>query len=162
MKAVLARTQDEPHGFIGGLPGRSETVAKRSGLKQAFHCSPPVRAFSEENVRDDLKSFEKQLGGKPWPKWIWVGLGAPKQELWIEAAARERPTVCFLGVGAAFDFLSGAKPRAPRWMQHSGLEWAFRLATEPKRLGSRYVTTNSKFIAAVLLSDELKKTPGGS
>ena len=158
MKALLARTQDQAHGFIGGLPGRSEKVAKRAGLQEAFHLSPPVRPFSKDNVHEDLRNFEKQLGGRPWPKWVWVGLGAPKQELWIEIAARERPGVCFFGVGAAFDFLSGSKPRAPRWMQHSGLEWAFRLATEPKRLGSRYVTTNSKFIAAVLLSDELKKS----
>ena len=157
MKALLERTREESHGFIGGSAGQSEKVAQLLGLKESFYHSPPVRPFSKENALEDLKEFEQKLSGKPWPKWIWVGLGAPKQELWIEAAVCERPGVCFFGVGAAFDFLSGSKPRAPRWMQQAGLEWAFRLGNEPKRLASRYVTTNSKFIAAVLLSDELKK-----
>ena len=51
-----------------------------------------------------------------------------------------------LGIGAAFDFLAGTKPQAPRWMQNSGLEWAFRLATEPRRLGRRYLSQNPRFL----------------
>ena len=77
---------------------------------------------------------------------VWVGLGAPKQELWAARAAPDLPGVTLVGVGAAFDFLGGAKRRAPAWMQRSGLEWVFRLASEPRRLATRYVRSNSEFM----------------
>ena len=79
----------------------------------------------------------------------WVALGAPKQELWMARAAPVLPGVTFLGVGAAFDFLTGAKRRAPVSAQRLGLEWLHRLASEPGRLTSRYVRSNSEFIAHV-------------
>ena len=78
---------------------------------------------------------------------VWVGLGAPKQELWM---ARNRPRLqapLLAGVGAAFDFLSGTKPQAPSWMQKRGLEWIFRLASEPRRLAGRYAVTVPTFMA---------------
>ena len=78
---------------------------------------------------------------------VWVGLGAPKQELWMAKAASVLPGVTLVGVGAAFDFIAGSKRRAPAWMQQSGLEWLFRMASEPRRLGGRYVRSNSEFIA---------------
>ncbi len=76
---------------------------------------------------------------------LFVGLGCPKQELWM-AAHRGRVNAVMLGVGAAFDFLSGQKPQAPRWMMAVGLEWLFRLVTEPRRLWKRYLTCNPQFI----------------
>jgi len=71
-------------------------------------------------------------------------------------AHKDRVPAVMLGVGAAFDFLAGAKPQAPPWMQSSGLEWAFRLATEPRRLWRRYLTQNPKFV--VLALAQLLKT----
>ena len=78
---------------------------------------------------------------------VWVGLGAPKQELWSARAARTLPNVTFIGVGAAFDFLGGRKRRAPASIQRAGLEWLYRLASEPRRLAARYVRSNSEFMA---------------
>jgi N-acetylglucosaminyldiphosphoundecaprenol N-acetyl-beta-D-mannosaminyltransferase len=157
MRALLSRTPNESHGFIGGAPGTSESLAATLGLTATTHYAPPMRDFSEANVKDDLAAFEKLLGGRPWPHWIWIGLGAPKQEMWIDVAQRLRPEVCFFGVGAAFDFLSGTKPRAPAWMQNAGLEWFFRLASEPKRLAGRYARTNASFLKELLTGNELKK-----
>jgi N-acetylglucosaminyldiphosphoundecaprenol N-acetyl-beta-D-mannosaminyltransferase len=78
---------------------------------------------------------------------VWVGLGAPKQEFWMARAASALPGVTLIGVGAAVDFVGGAKRRAPAWMQRMGLEWSFRLASEPRRLSARYMRTNSEFVA---------------
>jgi N-acetylglucosaminyldiphosphoundecaprenol N-acetyl-beta-D-mannosaminyltransferase len=80
---------------------------------------------------------------------VWVGLGAPKQELWMYRHAQELQPSVLVGVGAAFDFESGHKSRAPKWMQRSGLEWLHRMGAEPVRLGPRYVKTNARFIARV-------------
>lgn len=77
---------------------------------------------------------------------VFVGLGCPKQEFWMAAHAPWIPAVQ-VGVGAAFDFLAGAKTRAPRWMQRNGLEWLFRLASEPQRLWKRYLVNNTLYLA---------------
>jgi N-acetylglucosaminyldiphosphoundecaprenol N-acetyl-beta-D-mannosaminyltransferase len=79
---------------------------------------------------------------------VWVGIGQPKQELWM---ARMRPRLepaLLVGVGAAFDFHAGLVAQAPPWMQRAGLEWAFRLSREPRRLWRRYARYNPMFIAA--------------
>ena len=77
---------------------------------------------------------------------VWVSLGCPKQEKWM-LAHRGRVHAVMLGVGAAFDFIAGGKPRAPTWMQAAGLEWLHRLASEPGRLWKRYLVTNILFVA---------------
>jgi N-acetylglucosaminyldiphosphoundecaprenol N-acetyl-beta-D-mannosaminyltransferase len=77
---------------------------------------------------------------------VWVGLGAPKQDLWMSEHAPRLHAPVVIGVGAAFDFHAGVKPQAPRWMQRSGLEWAFRVMTEPRRLWRRYATTIPPFL----------------
>ena len=82
---------------------------------------------------------------------VWVGVGSPKQEYWM---ARMRPLLqapVLIGVGAAFDFHSGAVRQAPRWMQSSGLEWLFRLASEPRRLWRRYLVDNPWFLFAIAM-----------
>jgi N-acetylglucosaminyldiphosphoundecaprenol N-acetyl-beta-D-mannosaminyltransferase len=82
------------------------------------------------------------------PDVVWVGIGVPKQEKWM---ARMRPALeapVLVGVGAAFDFLAGLKRQAPAWMQRHGLEWAFRLSQEPRRLLPRYLRYNPAFVAA--------------
>jgi N-acetylglucosaminyldiphosphoundecaprenol N-acetyl-beta-D-mannosaminyltransferase len=79
---------------------------------------------------------------------VWVGLGAPRQELWMAAMRDRLDAAALVGVGAAFDFLAGIKKQAPAWMQRHGLEWAYRAAQEPRRLGPRYARTNPAFVAA--------------
>lgn len=80
------------------------------------------------------------------PDILWVGLGSPKQDLWMSMHRPLLDVPVIIGVGAAFDFLSGVKPQAPRWMQKSGLEWIFRLVSEPRRLWKRYLIGNTMFI----------------
>jgi N-acetylglucosaminyldiphosphoundecaprenol N-acetyl-beta-D-mannosaminyltransferase len=82
------------------------------------------------------------------PSIVWVGLGAPKQDFWMRMYAEALAPSVLIGVGAAFDFSAGARPRAPRWMRNSGLEWAHRLASEPGRLTGRYIRTNTAFLVA--------------
>ena len=95
--------------------------------------SPPFRPLTpqeDENVVQSIRAAS--------PDIVWVGLGTPKQERWMAAHLERLGVPALVGVGAAFDFLSGRKPQAPRWVQRSGLEWLFRLATEPRRLWRRY------------------------
>lgn len=80
------------------------------------------------------------------PHIVWCALGAPKQELWMQRHEHLLSDVLIVGVGAAFDFLSGEKRRAPLWMQEHGFEWLHRLISEPRRLGGRYVRTNTEFL----------------
>ena len=90
------------------------------------------------------------------PHILWVGLGAPKQELWMGAMSEVLDVPVMVGVGAAFDYLAGTKQAAPRSLRHLGLEWLFRLAVEPKRLWRRYLVGNSTFLYLVL-RDELSR-----
>ena len=78
---------------------------------------------------------------------MWVGTGQPKQELWMHEMRSELSAPVLIGVGAAFDFHAGLVPQAPSWMQRGGLEWAFRLAQEPRRLWRRYARYNPRFVA---------------
>lgn len=143
MTTVLEQRGDLIHGFLGGSPGCAERIATRFGIRSVSY-SPPMRPFSRDAAREDWDQL-LQRADTP-PRLVWVGLGAPKQEQWMAAIAPSAPTTLFLGVGAAFDFLAGLKPRAPRVLQHIGLEWAYRLATEPRRLWKRYLTTNARFV----------------
>jgi N-acetylglucosaminyldiphosphoundecaprenol N-acetyl-beta-D-mannosaminyltransferase len=81
---------------------------------------------------------------------VWVGIGVPKQEKWMASMRPLLNAPVLIGVGAAFDFHAGLVPSAPRWMQRTGLEWAFRLAQEPRRLWRRYARYNPRFVAAVI------------
>jgi N-acetylglucosaminyldiphosphoundecaprenol N-acetyl-beta-D-mannosaminyltransferase len=80
---------------------------------------------------------------------IWVGLGSPKQDLWMYAYRPHLKATLLVGVGAAFDFIAGTKQQAPRWMMRMGLEWLFRLVSEPRRLWKRYLVYNSRFVYAI-------------
>lgn len=107
--------------------------------------SPPFRPAS---AQDDLEHAALVNDAKA--DIVWVGLGAPRQELWMNRMRPRLQAPLLIGVGAAFDFLSGNKPRAPLWMQNFGLEWLFRLLSEPRRLFTRYAVTNSLFLWGVL------------
>jgi N-acetylglucosaminyldiphosphoundecaprenol N-acetyl-beta-D-mannosaminyltransferase len=85
------------------------------------------------------------------PDFVWVGLSTPRQERWMASSREGLQAPVLLGVGAAFDFHAGLKRQAPRWMQQAGLEWLFRLLSEPRRLWRRYLINNPLFVWGVLL-----------
>jgi N-acetylglucosaminyldiphosphoundecaprenol N-acetyl-beta-D-mannosaminyltransferase len=138
------------HFFYGGQPGVAQALAER--LHQRFPTlaiagthTPPIAPISPQ---PDPQAVA--LLNASGATIVWVGLGSPKQDLWM---AQHRPLLhapLLIGVGAAFDMLAGVKAQAPRWMQRSGLEWLFRLLQEPRRLGRRYLIYNPLFIWRVL------------
>ena len=113
------------------------------GVKIVGGYSPPHRPLTEEE-RDAIAA---EINGSS-ADVVWVGIGVPKQEKWM-ADMRERLEASVLvGVGAAFDFHAGLVPQAPNWIQEAGLEWAYRLAHEPRRLWRRYLRYNPRFLTA--------------
>lgn len=139
------------HFFYGGGPGVADRLAARlaerfPGICIAGTYTPPFRPLPPEA---DAAVVELINGLEP--DIVWVGLGCPKQEHWMAEHRERLDAPVLIGVGAAFDFLSGAKRQAPRWMQRSGLEWLFRLAQEPRRLGKRYLVYNPWFVLLVTL-----------
>jgi N-acetylglucosaminyldiphosphoundecaprenol N-acetyl-beta-D-mannosaminyltransferase len=147
METFLTRFPEMPMGFIGGTPEVQKTLSQRFRLSNATFYNPPMRPFSPENAREDfekLSVISRKNGSLPL--LIWVGLGAPKQELWMQAVAKIAPQSVFLGVGAAFDFLGGRIQRAPVWMQNLGLEWFHRFLQDPRRLGPRYLRSNLRYL----------------
>ena len=112
------------------------------GVKIVGGYSPPYRPLTEEEedaVAAEINRSQADV--------VWVGIGVPKQEKWMAAMRDRLDAPVLVGVGAAFDFHAGLIPQAPDWMQHSGLEWAYRLAHEPKRLWKRYAKYNPMFVA---------------
>ena len=111
--------------------------------KGAIICgmmSPPFRPLTVAEDEQIIKEINEAS-----PDFIWVGLGAPKQEIWM-AAHENKVKGLMIGVGAAFDYESGNIKRAPEWMQKRNLEWLYRLMQDPKRLFSRYIKTNTKYL----------------
>ena len=102
--------------------------------------SPPFRKLTEEEDQEIIKMINESEAD-----FVWIGLGAPKQEYWM-AQHKGQVKGFMVGVGAAFDYLAGNIERAPMWMQETNLEWFYRLIQEPKRLFKRYFYTNTKFI----------------
>jgi N-acetylglucosaminyldiphosphoundecaprenol N-acetyl-beta-D-mannosaminyltransferase len=105
-----------------------------------FKYSPPFRDLTQEEDAAVIQMINESGAGT-----VWVALGCPKQEGWIADHVGKINAV-MLGVGAAFAFHAGVISRAPDWMRSNGLEWLHRLATDPKRLWRRYLTTNSQFV----------------
>jgi N-acetylglucosaminyldiphosphoundecaprenol N-acetyl-beta-D-mannosaminyltransferase len=135
--------------LYGGMPKTLEILQQKiatrfPGLKIVGAWSPPFRTLSEEEDAEIVARINASGAGT-----VWVGLGCPKQELWM-AAHRGRIQAVMIGVGAAFDYHSGIISRAPQWMQNSGLEWLHRLCSEPRRLWRRYLVTNTLFIVGAL------------
>jgi N-acetylglucosaminyldiphosphoundecaprenol N-acetyl-beta-D-mannosaminyltransferase len=146
------------HFFFGGAPGVPEELARRlgeayPGLKVVGTMSPPFReptAEEEEELVAEINAAK--------PDYVWVGLGAPKQDLWVASHRERLEASALLAVGAAFDFHSGRRRRAPHWMQRTGTEWLFRLLMEPRRLASRYTVVNARFLWLVL-KEGLRRRP---
>jgi N-acetylglucosaminyldiphosphoundecaprenol N-acetyl-beta-D-mannosaminyltransferase len=108
--------------------------------------SPPFRPLTE-----DEEAMQVARIADSGAQIVWVGIGTPKQDAVARALARQLP-MAFVAVGAAFDFVAGHKKRPPLWMQRRGLEWTYRLATEPRRLWKRYLFGNARFIVAAAFS----------
>jgi N-acetylglucosaminyldiphosphoundecaprenol N-acetyl-beta-D-mannosaminyltransferase len=139
------------HYFYGGGEGVSERLSKKlqekyPGLQVVGAYSPPYRELTEA---EDTQIVNLINGAAP--HIVWVGLNTPKQERWMATHRMKLTAPVLIGVGAAFDFHAGLKKQAPRWMQHSGLAWLFRLGSEPRRLWRRYLINNPKFIFSVAL-----------
>lgn len=142
------------HFFYGGdekwLSVMEKNVKQKYPKLNIAGIYAPSKDINVENgdFEEDIQTINDAK-----PDFIWVGLGAPKQEFWM---AKVKGKVCgmMLGVGAAFDFVSGRKKRAPKWMQKSGLEWFHRMIQEPGRLLPRYIRTNIKY--AILCIKENK------
>jgi exopolysaccharide biosynthesis WecB/TagA/CpsF family protein len=146
--------------LLGGEPGVPERAAaalarRFPGLRVAGTDAPPA-GF------DVAEAGRRMAAARP--DIVFVGLGFPKQERVIAALAPGLPGAWFIGCGAAIPFAAGALPRAPRWMQRAGLEWAFRLLSEPRRLFRRYLIDDLPFAVRLLLTAALtsKLTPARS
>jgi len=132
------------HSFVGGA-GETlgilirEIRSRYPGLRVASAYAPPFREISRDSVQDDLSKLDAMADV------LWVGLGTPKQQTWADFARMYAPAKVILTVGAAYDFIAGVKPQAPKWIQRKGLEWAFRLATEPRRLWRRAFIGTAQF-----------------
>ena len=143
---AAAELEGIPVGFYGATDAVLDRLAgavrrRCPGLDIAYAWAPPFRPLSEEE--DGAAAARIEASGA---RILFVGLSTPKQERWM-AAHRGKVRAVMVGVGAAFDFLAGTKRQAPRWMMRAGLEWLFRLASEPRRLARRYLRHNPRFVA---------------
>lgn len=136
--------------FYGGAEGVSEklsqTLSRRyPALKVVGAYSPPFRPLTDAEDQQIIHQINQAN-----PDIIWVGLGTPKQDLWMASHRNLLDAAVIIAVGAAFDFHTGRIPQAPSWMQQVGLEWLYRLVQEPKRLWYRYLVYNPLFVLNVL------------
>jgi N-acetylglucosaminyldiphosphoundecaprenol N-acetyl-beta-D-mannosaminyltransferase len=150
------------HFFYGGEPGVAERLAESlktrfPGLNVVGTCSPPFRKLSANEDEEMVEMISRAA-----PDVLWVGLGAPKQERWMHEHRSRLGVPVLVGVGAAFDMLSGRGKQAPRWMREHGLEWFFRLSQEPRRLWRRYLVYGAQFIAYLALERLRLKNFGAS
>ncbi len=136
--------------FLGGKPGKAEKTAeclraRFLGLKVSGVDCPPM-GF-EKDATQNAAVIDRITSAAP--DFLFVGFGAPKQEIWINQYADSLPVKTMIGVGGSFEMLSGELPRAPRWMRQAGFEWLFRLRLEPGRLWKRYLLGNLRFMQIV-------------
>ena len=142
---AISKEKGYRHYFYGAteetLQSMKEVLERDyPGIQIAGMYAPPFRALTpQEDAQIVAKINEAR------PDFIWIGLGAPKQEEWMYQHMGQLQGV-LIGVGAGFDYLAGYIKRAPRWMQRMSLEWLDRLLQDPKRLWRRYFTSNVKFI----------------
>jgi N-acetylglucosaminyldiphosphoundecaprenol N-acetyl-beta-D-mannosaminyltransferase len=148
--AKLAARESVPIGLYGGTPELLDVFVRvlkthYPEVRVVCRIAPPFRPLTPEEdeavIREIITSGARVL---------FVGIGCPKQEIWMAAHKGRIPAV-MLGVGAAFDFHTGRVPQAPRWMQVAGLEWVFRLLIEPRRLWRRYAKHNPRFVGLFLM-----------
>jgi N-acetylglucosaminyldiphosphoundecaprenol N-acetyl-beta-D-mannosaminyltransferase len=160
--ADLGRPYGLRHFLFGSTPETLVALERRlcaayPGVAIVGTLSPPMAPLDHIDLLDETERIRAAD-----PDIVWCGLGAPKQELWMQRFARELEPALTLGVGAAFDLVGGTKPRAPYWMQRRGLEWLYRLGCEPRRLGGRYIRTNTEFVLRVVRDVVRSETAGRS
>jgi len=152
MARACARAVDMGHRFYlyggrnqGALVQLALNLRQRHpGVEIVGGYSPPHRPLTSEEevaIAAEINHTRADV--------VWVGIGVPKQEKWMARMRAQLEAPVLVGVGAAFDFHAGVVPMAPSWMQKRGLEWAYRLAQEPRRLGGRYLRYNSRFVSAL-------------
>ncbi|MCE0522946.1 MAG: WecB/TagA/CpsF family glycosyltransferase [Methylacidiphilales bacterium] len=139
------------HFFYGGGPGTAEALAavlqsKFPQLQVVGTYTPPFRPLTP----DELKEVQAQVAATR-PDIFWVGLSTPKQELFMASTLSSLDVPVMIGIGAAFDLISGKVRQSPRWIQRSGFEWLYRLIQEPRRLWKRYLKNNPLFVWRVFL-----------
>lgn len=146
----FTQTRGFTHFLYGGAPGVGDALKGRleqrfPGLKIVGTCTPPFRPLTNDEERELVRRV-----GELKPDIFWVGLSTPKQEKFMAQYWQALDATLFFGVGAAFDFHAGRMRQAPRWMQRSGLEWLFRLGSDPGRLWKRYLKNNPLFVFRAL------------
>jgi N-acetylglucosaminyldiphosphoundecaprenol N-acetyl-beta-D-mannosaminyltransferase len=161
--AVISQTANMPgvtHFFCGGKPGVAVELQKQVAMRFNNHqvvgtfCPPfsPMKDSDWQALSTAIENTQASI--------VWIGLSTPKQEYFASELARRTRVHLIVTVGAAFDFYTGLQRQAPRWMQQNGLEWFFRLCTEPRRLWRRYLEIVPKFVfygTADLLKNLLKR-----
>lgn len=163
MRRLSASQAGYRHFYYGGGDGVAELLketleGEHPQLNVVGTLTPPFRPLTPA----EDEAIVAQINAAK-PDIIWVGLSTPKQERWMAAHVGRVDAPVMIGVGAAFDFLAGLKRQAPLWMQRNGLEWFFRLCTEPARLWRRYLTIVPKFIflaTGQLVADQLRRPRG--
>ncbi len=134
------------HFFYGGGPGTADALAvtlqaRFPRLQIVGTHTPPFRPLTP----DEFAAFQAQITAAR-PDIIWVGLSTPKQELFMSSTIAKLDVPIMIGIGAAFDLISGRVKQSPRWIQRSGFEWLYRLIQEPRRLWKRYLKNNPLFV----------------
>lgn len=158
MLAIIDRGREHgyTHYFYGGAPGvpellRDSLEARYPGIEVVGMYSPPFRALTPEEDEAVVRRINEAN-----PDFVWIGLGSPKQDRWVADHRDRLNAAAILAVGAAFDYNAGLLRKAPAWMQRSGLQWLFRLLTEPRRLWKRYTVSNARFLW-LLANDSAKR-----
>jgi N-acetylglucosaminyldiphosphoundecaprenol N-acetyl-beta-D-mannosaminyltransferase len=159
--AVCARAEREGWRMFlyGGNDGVPELLAERlraahPEIQVVGTLSPPFRPLTSEEDAEIIERINTAA-----PDIVWVGLSTPKQERWMAAHVGRVHAPVMVGVGAAFDIHAGLRQRPPRWVQRAGLEWAFRLLVEPRRLARRYLKNNPRFVVRILRQPPRIVTP---
>ncbi len=139
------------HYLYGGAPQVVARLQERlerdcPGVEVVGFESPPFRDLDDEELVEAASRI-REAG----TDLLWIGIGTPRQDQVADRLRKLKVAPVILCVGAAFDFVAGAKTRAPRWMRSLGMEWLFRLATEPRRLWQRYLIGNAQFVAGVAI-----------
>jgi N-acetylglucosaminyldiphosphoundecaprenol N-acetyl-beta-D-mannosaminyltransferase len=147
--AALCELNDQSIYLLGAEPGVTAEAARRLQrwypllqIAGTHHGYFDIGSAHDDRVVEDINARK--------PDIVLVGMGTPKQELWVQHNAARLRTDVLWTVGALFDYVSGRVPRAPRWLADNGLEWIFRLAIEPQRMWRRYLLGNPVFISRVM------------
>jgi N-acetylglucosaminyldiphosphoundecaprenol N-acetyl-beta-D-mannosaminyltransferase len=141
--------RDGTRFYLHGGRNEPEALARLTRKLRLAHPGLQIVGGSTQHFGEysdeELDAVAAEINGKR-PDVVWVGLGVPRQEKWMQRMRPRLEAPVLIGVGAAFDFHAGLMRQAPEWMQRSGLEWLYRLSREPRRLWRRYLRYNPRFV----------------